>query len=86
MKNLNLINQQISIYDPYKPQICRVIEETKGFFMNKFAILFGLSFILPCKVIAVTGGGDQGAPAYESWQGLIIKDENCCYPEVKLQA
>ena len=46
--------------------------------MNKFAILFGLSFILPSKVIAVTGGGDQGGPAYESWQGLIIKDENRC--------
>jgi len=54
--------------------------------MNKFAILFGLSFILPSKVIVVTGGGDQGGPAYESWQGLIIKDENRCYPEVKLQA
>ena len=46
--------------------------------MNKFAILLGLSFILPSKVIAVTGGGDQGGPAYESWQGLIIKDENRC--------
>ena len=53
--------------------------------MNKFAILFGLSFILPSKVIAVTGGGDQGGPAYESWQGLIIKDKNRCSPEAKLQ-
>ena len=54
--------------------------------MNKFAILFGLSFILPSKVFAVIGGGDQGGLEYDSWQGLIIKDENRCYPEVKLQA
>ncbi|TMO39231.1 hypothetical protein CWC25_21290 [Pseudoalteromonas sp. S4389] len=54
------------------------MKKLKDFCMNKFAILFGLSFILPSKVIAVTGGGDQGGPAYESWQGLIIKDENRC--------